>query len=48
MKAFWVTLLVKATLPLGIRWVRRQEATILREGRPLSEWEHLWAKDVGV
>jgi hypothetical protein len=29
MKSFWVDLLVKATLPLGTRWVRRQEAAIL-------------------
>ena len=48
MKSFWVRLLVKATLPLGIRWVRKQEAAILREGRPLSEWETMWAHDVGV
>ena len=48
MKSLWVNLLVKATLPLGTRWVRKQEAAILREGRPLSEWEHRWARDVGV
>jgi hypothetical protein len=48
MKVFWVNLFVRVTLPLGTRSVRRQEATILREGRPLSEWEQLWAKDVGV
>jgi len=48
MKSFWVDLLVKATLPLGTRWVRKQEAAILREGRPLREWERLWAQNVGV
>lgn len=48
MKSFLVELLVKATLPLGTRWVRKQEAAILREGRPLSEWEWRWAQDVGV
>lgn len=48
MKSFWVNLLVKATLPLGTRWVRKQEAAILREGRPLQEWERLWAQNVGV
>lgn len=48
MKSFWVDLLVKATLPLGTRWVRKQEAAILREGRPLREWERLWARNVGV
>jgi hypothetical protein len=48
MKSFWVELLVRATLPLGARWVRRQEAAILREGRPLRDWERLWAEDVGV
>jgi hypothetical protein len=48
MKSFWVDLLVKATLPLGTRWVRKQEAAILREGRPLREWERLWAQKVGV
>lgn len=48
MKSFWVNLLVKATLPLGTRWVQRQEAEILREGRPLSEWESHWAREVGV
>src|SRR5690606_16432517 len=36
MKSFWVDLLVKASLPLGVRWIRRQEAAILREGRPLQ------------
>ncbi len=48
MKSFWVNLLVKATLPLGTRWVRKQEAAILREGRPLRDWERTWAEDVGV
>ncbi|HRQ88275.1 MAG TPA: hypothetical protein PLA50_05720 [Bacteroidia bacterium] len=48
MKSFWVDLLVKATLPLGTRWVRKQEAAILREGRPLRDWERLWAQNVGV
>lgn len=48
MKSFWVDLLVNATLPLGTRWVRKQEAAILRDGRPLSEWETMWACDVGV
>lgn len=48
MKSFWVKLLVKATLPLGTRWIRKQEAAILREGRPLREWERLWAENVGV
>jgi len=48
MKSFWVNLLVMVTLPLGTRWVRKQEAAILRDGRPLSEWETMWAHDVGV
>jgi len=48
MKSFWVDLLVKASLPLGTRWVRKQEAAILREGRPLRDWERLWAQNVGV
>lgn len=48
MKSFWVDLLVKASLPLGVRWIRRQEAAILREGRPLQDWERSWAEEVGV
>ncbi|MAS94539.1 MAG: hypothetical protein CMO55_15175 [Verrucomicrobiales bacterium] len=48
MKSFWVDLIVKVTLPFGTRWVQKQEATILRDGRPLSEWETMWATDVGV
>jgi len=48
MKTFWVDLFVKATLPFGTRWVEKQEAEILRQGRPLSEWETMWATDVGV
>tara|TARA_R110002096_G_scaffold419294_2_gene623870 strand:- start:239 stop:721 length:483 start_codon:yes stop_codon:yes gene_type:complete len=48
MKAFWIEFIVKSTLPFGTRWVEKQEATILSEGRPLSEWETMWATDVGV
>jgi len=48
MKAFWIDVFVKTVLPLGARWVQRQEAAILRDGRPLSEWETMWATDVGV
>ncbi|MEX2580042.1 MAG: hypothetical protein WD342_13370 [Verrucomicrobiales bacterium] len=48
MKSFWVDLFVKATLPFGTHWVQKQEAAILRDGRPLSEWETMWATDVGV
>lgn len=47
-KIFWIQAFVRATLPLGTRWVCKQEAAILREGRPLQEWELDWAKGVGV
>lgn len=48
MKKFWGKMIVRAALPLGTRWIRKQEALILREGRPLSEWELGWAREVGV
>ncbi len=48
MKLFWIDLIVKLLVPLGTKWAERQEATILHEGRPLSEWETMWATDVGV
>lgn len=48
MKSFWTKILLKAIVPLGTRWAERQEAAILRDGRPLSEWETMWATDVGV
>lgn len=48
MNAFWTEFIVRSALPLGTRWAERQEAFILREGRPLSEWETMWATDVGV
>lgn len=48
MKSLLLELLVRTTLPLGILWVRRQEAAILRDGRPLREWERNWAQTVGV
>ncbi len=48
MNAFWTDLIVRAALPYGKRWAERQESIILEEGRPLSEWETMWATDVGV
>ena len=48
MKEFFIDILIKTAVPLGTRWAERQEATILSEGRPLSEWETMWAQDVGV
>lgn len=48
MKAFFTRTFVPLLLPLGTRWAERQELLILREGRPLSEWETMWATDVGV
>jgi hypothetical protein len=48
MKSVWAKLLVGVLLPYGTRWASRQEAQILRQGRPLSEWETMWASDVGV
>ncbi|MDF1657959.1 MAG: hypothetical protein P1U58_10130 [Verrucomicrobiales bacterium] len=48
MKAFFTSTFVPLLLPLGTRWAERQESLILREGRPLSEWETMWATDVGV
>jgi len=48
MKAFWTNLILKLVVPLGTRWAEKQEAAILRDGRPLSEWETMWATDVGV
>lgn len=47
-KSFWIGVFVKTTLPFGTHWVRKQEAAILREGRPLCEWELTWARGVGV
>jgi len=48
MKRFWLELLLKFLVPYGTRWASRQEAMILEQGRPLSEWETMWAADVGV
>jgi hypothetical protein len=48
LKAFFTRTFVPLLLPLGTRWAERQELLILREGRPLSEWETMWATDVGV
>lgn len=48
MKSFLLKLILGIALPLGTRWARKQEQAILREGRPLSEWETMWATDVGV
>ncbi|MEM6915432.1 MAG: hypothetical protein AAF491_02605 [Verrucomicrobiota bacterium] len=48
MKKFVSRTFVPLLLPLGTKWAERQEAIILREGRPLSEWETMWATDVGV
>ncbi|MEM7697273.1 MAG: hypothetical protein AAF236_02580 [Verrucomicrobiota bacterium] len=47
-KQLWIDFAVSALLPFGTHWVRRQERFILSEGRPLSEWETRWAKNVGV
>lgn len=48
MNAFWSDFVVRAALPLATKWAVRQEAAILKDGRPLSEWETMWATDVGV
>jgi len=48
MSPFWANLVVKTLLPFGSWWVRKQESTVLREGRPLSKWETNWAIEVGV
>ena len=48
MSPFWINISVKALLPFATRWVRRQEARILRDGRPLLDWEKVWAVEVGV
>ncbi|MDF1739939.1 MAG: hypothetical protein P1U86_12330 [Verrucomicrobiales bacterium] len=48
MNSFWADMIVKMSLPLATRWVEKQESVIMREGRPLSEWETMWAQDVGV
>lgn len=48
MNPIWVNLVVKILLPFGSRWVRKQESAVLRDGRPLSEWETSWAIEVGV
>lgn len=48
MKNFWTDLVVKTTTPFASKWAARQEAAILKDGRPLSEWETMWATDVGV
>ena len=48
MNPFWVKILVKAMLPLVSWWVRKHEAVILRDGRPLSDWENKWAIEVGI
>ncbi len=48
MGTFWAKKLVFVALPLGVRWIRRQEQRVLSEGRALSEWETRWAKEVGV
>jgi hypothetical protein len=48
MSQFWTDMIVRAALPWGTKWARKQESIILEEGRPLSEWETMWATDVGV
>ena len=48
MSPFWTDMIVRAALPWGTKWARKQESIILEEGRPLSEWETMWATDVGV
>ena len=48
MKAFLTRTFIPILLPFGTRWAEKQESLILREGRPLSEWETMWATDVGV
>lgn len=48
MKQFFTKTFVPLLLPFGTRWAEKQESLILREGRPLSEWETMWATDVGV
>lgn len=48
MKQFFTKTFVSLLLPFGTRWAEKQESLILREGRPLSEWETMWATDVGV
>ena len=39
---------IKTLLPYFSQWVEKQEKIILRDGRPLSEWETMWATEVGV
>ena len=39
---------IKTLLPYFSRWVEKQEKIILHDGRPLSEWETMWATEVGV
>ncbi|MEO0414698.1 MAG: hypothetical protein AAF226_07080 [Verrucomicrobiota bacterium] len=41
-------LIVKAALPWAVRWVQQQEERVLKEGRPLTEWEMEWAADVSI
>ena len=43
-----IDLAIKTLLPYFSRWVEKQEKLILSDGRPLSEWETMWATEVGV
>lgn len=43
-----IDLAIKTLLPYFSQWVEKQERLILSDGRPLSEWETMWATEVGV
>jgi len=45
---FKIDFAIKTLLPYFSRWVEKQEKLILQDGRPLSEWETMWATEVGV
>jgi len=48
MRNFWIRVLIRLAIPMGAGWIRQQEARVLHDGRPLSEWESGWAVEVGV
>ncbi|MBP83767.1 MAG: hypothetical protein CMO61_07955 [Verrucomicrobiales bacterium] len=43
-----IDLAITTLLPYFSRWVEKQEKLVLLDGRPLSEWETMWATEVGV
>ena len=45
---FPLILYKRPAISFGSWWIRKQESMILRDGRPLADWETHWAKEVGI